>query len=293
MRQAAILHPSNSTGLAGDARPIALEAPKNNWNSLDMGGVSIKNIPRTSGLFSFTFLINLYLNHNSLTVIPPEISQLRHLEHLDVSGNNLTSLPPEIGMITSLKELFFFDNHIATLPYELGSLHQLQTLGLEGNPLDPSLKNIIQTQGTHTLIAHIRDSTPRRPPPPPRPWKDAISPQEREAFLAEPNSEIFTLLCYNILCERAATERLYGYTPKWALDWDQRKDVILNELLEHDVDFLCLQEVDIAQYENFFSPRLEEMGYDGIHYPKSRYKTMSDPDRRQVDGLATFFKRDK
>ena len=66
-----------------------------------MGGISLKNIPRASGLWSFTFLQNLYLNHNSLQTIPPEISKLKHLELLDLSGNILQAVPPELGMVTT------------------------------------------------------------------------------------------------------------------------------------------------------------------------------------------------
>lgn len=255
-----------------------------------MGGVNIKTIPSTSGLFSFTFLINLYLNHNALSTVPPEISKLRHLEVLDLSGNNLSSLPPELGMLTQLKELYVFDNHLTTLPPELGSLHQLQTLGVEGNPLDAALKNLVQKDGTPALISFLRDSCPVPSPPPARPWKSVLSHAEREALASDPNAETFSVLCYNILSEKLATERMYGYTPAWALSWEYRKELILTEVMNSDADFLCLQEVDIAHYEDYFSKHLGDQGYEGVFWPKSRYKTMSDADRRQVDGCATFFK---
>jgi len=258
-----------------------------------MGGVNIKSLPPTSGLFSFTFLINLYLNHNALSSIPPEIAKLRHLELLDLSGNHLTSVPPEIGMLTSLKELYLFDNHLTTLPAEFGSLHQLQTLGIEGNPMDAQLKAIVQKDGTPALISYLRDSCPTPAPPPDRVWKPFVSQSEREAMSADPNVETFSVVCYNILCERCATERMYGYTPSWALQWDYRKELILAEIVAHDADFVCLQEVDNAQYEEYFLPRLAERGYEGVHWPKPRYKTLSDAERRLVDGCATFFKSDK
>jgi len=258
-----------------------------------MGGVNIKNIPSSSGLFSFKFLINLYLNHNALSSIPPEISKLRHLELLDLSGNNLTSLAPELGMLTQLKELYLFDNHITTIPSEFGSLHQLQTLGVEGNPLDASLKSIVQKDGTPALISFLRDSCPMPPGPPSRVWRDLLSQPERDALSADPNAETFSVLCYNILCEKAATERLYGYTPSWALSWDYRKELILTEVMSHNADFLCLQEVDIAQYEDYFMHHLTAQGYEGVYWPKSRYKTMNETDRRLVDGCATFYRASK
>ena len=287
-------HPSSTVGPIAEApRPTAQRPPPNTWSSLDMGGVQIKNLPPTSGLFSFSFLINLYLNHNALTVIPPEISKLRQLELLDLSGNNLVTIPPEMGMLTQLKELYLFDNHLQVIPPELGTLHQLQTLGIEGNPIEPSIKSIVQKEGTPALISFLRDSCPAPPPPPERQWHSLITPAEREAMDADPSVESFSVLCYNILCEKYATERLYGYTPAWALAWEYRKELILSEIVNHNADFLCLQEVDNAQYEDYFVKKLDERDYEGVYWPKSRYKTMNDADRRLVDGCATFFKKSK
>ena len=48
-----------------------------------MGGVNIKNLPPTSGLFEFTFLINLSLNRNGLSSVPPELLKLCPLEFLN------------------------------------------------------------------------------------------------------------------------------------------------------------------------------------------------------------------
>jgi CCR4-NOT transcription complex subunit 6 len=287
-------HPSSTVAPVAEApRPTAAKPPENSWSSLDMGGVQIKNLPPTSGLFTFTFLINLYLNHNALTSVPPEISRLRHLELLDLSGNNLQTLPSEMGMLTKLRELYLFDNHIAIIPPELGTLHQLQTLGIEGNPLEPSLKAIVQKEGTPALISFLRDSCPIPAPPPSRSLRDLLAPGEREALHEDPNVEVFSVLSYNILCELYATERLYGYTPSWALEWTFRRNHIITEILKHQADFICLQEVQTAQYEEFFVPKLGTAGYDGVYYPKSRYKTMNEADRRLVDGCAVFFNNSK
>lgn len=264
--------------------------PENSWSSLDMGGIGIKILPSNSGLFSFAFLQTLYLNHNALTSIPAEITHLKHLELLDLSGNALPHIPPEMGMLSSLKELYLFDNLITTLPPELGFLHQLQTLGIEGNPLDASLKAMIQKDGTPRLISYLRDNCPMPSPPPERKWHPLQSERDRKSQESE---EEFTVVCYNILCERCATERLYGYTPSWALSWEYRRDLILKEINKHNADFLCLQEVDIAQYEDFMMKHFAERDYEGVFWPKSRANTMSDPQRRLVDGCAIFFKSTK
>ncbi|TFK67381.1 hypothetical protein BDN72DRAFT_770732 [Pluteus cervinus] len=287
-----INHPSSTVApIAKAPRPTAIGPPESTWNSLDMGGIHIKNIPSTSGLFTFTFLTSLYLNHNAISSIPPEISKLRHLELLDLSGNSLATVPPELGMLTELKELYLFDNHLATLPMELGTLHQLQTLGIEGNPLDATLKTMVQKEGTPSLISYLRDTCPVPTPPPARVWK-TLAP-ERDPLSSDLNSETISVISYNILCPKYATEKLYGYTPQWALAWEYRKELILTEVMNYDSEFICLQEVDIAQYEDYFTKHLSAQDYEGVYWPKSRYKTMNETDRRAVDGCATFYKASK
>ncbi|KAF7315764.1 hypothetical protein MIND_00092300 [Mycena indigotica] len=283
----ALNHPSSTVAPSteNEDRPTMSKPPDSTWHRLDMGGVGLKTIPPTSGLFAFNFLQCLFLNHNALSVIPGEISKLRHLELLDLSGNGLSSLPPEIGMITSLKELFLFDNLLTTIPYEFGMLHRLRMLGIEGNPFDAQLKAMLQKDGTPVLIAYLRDSSPMPTPPPPRPIVE-INP-------TEPDAEMLKVICFNILCERAATTKMYGYTPAWALAWDYRRARIMEEVTSSQADIICLQEVDIGQYEEFFSKQLRELGYDGVYGAKSRYRMMSEADRRAVDGCAIFYKKDR
>jgi CCR4-NOT transcription complex subunit 6 len=48
-------------------------------------------------------------------------------------------------------------------------------------------------------------------------------------------------MCYNTLCEKYATPQTYGYTPSWALSWDYRKDLLLQEILNYNADIVCLQ----------------------------------------------------
>ena len=126
------------------------------WKILDLGGMGLKNISRE--LFGYSFLTALYVNHNNLHHLSPEISRLTGLTILDASGNKLTSIPPEIGLLTNLKELLLVDNGLVTLPPELGTLFQLEILALEGNPLNESLKNLLQQDGTNTVITYLREN---------------------------------------------------------------------------------------------------------------------------------------
>lgn len=213
----------------------------NSWTTIDMGGMNLKNI--SPALFRYTFLTTLYIPHNSLVVLPSAISRLSHLTLLDASSNKLTSLPPELGLLTRLRDLFLFDNHLSSLPPELGTLHLLDTLGIEGNPLPENMRSLLEKDGTSALISYLRDSCPVPHPPPDREWV-VVEPDSFPAINpGKPPETTFSLLCYNVLCEKYATSQMYGYTPSWALQWDYRKELILQELMNYSSDILCLQVV--------------------------------------------------
>lgn len=52
---------------------------------------------------------------------------------------------------------------------------------------------------------------------------------------------IFTVMCYNVLCDKYATRQMYGYCPSWALEWDYRKKGILDEIRHYSADIISLQ----------------------------------------------------
>lgn len=259
------------------------------WDGLDLGGMHLKALSQS--LFSFDHITSLYINYNNLTALPPSISSLRKLKTLDVTGNQLTSVPPELGMITALKELFLFDNQLTNLPSELGTLHQLDVIGIAGNPLPDNLKLTLEREGTSALISYLRDSCPVPLPPPDREWitieADGISLE------SNPSQESFTLLSYNILAEMAASSSLFGYAPSWAMTWEYRKELILQEIMGCGSDVICLQEVEDERYHDTFLPSLQKEGYEGAFFPKTRSRTMSTDEKKRVDGCATFWKASK
>lgn len=263
------------------------------WTTIDMGGLGLKNIAKE--IYRYDFLTTVFINHNALTTLSPEIVHLRNLNILDVSGNKLSSLPPELGMLTRLKELFCFDNNLVTLPPELGTLHQLEMIGVEGNPLQENLRHLLQKEGTHALIAFLRDSCPVPLPPPEREWI-AIEPDLPVAESSdEPEApvESFNVLSYNTLCDRYATAQMYGYTPSWALSWEYRKEFILQEVMSYGADICCMQEVASEQYEDYFLHHLSQQDYEGIFSSKTRARTMREEERKLVDGCAIFYKANK
>lgn len=86
---------------------------------------------------------------------------------------------------------------------------------------------------------------------------------------------------------------MYGYCPTWALNWEYRKKGIIDEIRHGAADIISLQEVETDQFHNFFLPELQRDGYDGIFSAKSRARTMTEADRKHVDGCAIFYKTSK
>ncbi|KAI9207102.1 Endonuclease/exonuclease/phosphatase [Polychytrium aggregatum] len=258
------------------------------WNIIDMGGMQIKNLSRN--LFHYHFLTTLYLNHNNLTNLSSDVCKLVNLRILDLSGNQLTAIPPELGLLVQLRDLRLFDNVLSTVPFELGFLFQLEILGLEGNPLQEPLLGMVQKENTATILAYMRDNCPMGPQPPEREW----IPLEDEATASSSSSDTFTVLSYNILCEKYSPQQSYAYTPSWALEWSYRRELLIQEILNYNPDIVCLQEVELGQYEDFFREQLSQHGeYDGVFHVKSRARTMAVSDQRGVDGCATFYKNSK
>src|SRR3569833_2830661 len=157
---------NNAASGAGDdetedmRRPTAIEKPneRQDWHNLDLSGQGLRAL--SPALFRYNFLVEMYIGSNRLTSLPPAIGELRQLRHLEASYNQISELPPELGMCTFLKRLLLFNNQLRTLPCELGSLHLLEVLGIEGNPLEPELKNEIMERGTKSLITFLREQSP-------------------------------------------------------------------------------------------------------------------------------------
>lgn len=135
------------------------------------------------------------------------------------------------------------------------------------------------------IVADLNISPVPEPPAPRR----TIAIQED----LSPSLERVKVFSWNILCDKYATPQTYGYTPTNALEWQYRKNCILEELRYRDADFLSLQEVATDAFKEEMSPELAQMDYRGVHWPKSRAKTMSEKDAQLVDGCAVFYKQSK
>jgi CCR4-NOT transcription complex subunit 6 len=133
--------------------------------------------------------------------------------------------------------------------------------------------------------------TPIPAPPPERAWISLTSPAEPDGQSSDAHAGKFTVLSYNILCENYAIDEYFPHSPGPVLNWEYRKKLILDELINRDADILCLQEVEVAQYQDFFLTNLKD--YEGVYWPTSDYKKASTEDQKRIDGCATFYKKSK
>ncbi|XP_053214681.1 CCR4-NOT transcription complex subunit 6-like-B isoform X3 [Panonychus citri] len=259
---------------------------KSFWPELEITG-TVRNL--SPNLWSLTHLTSLYLDNNNLSRIPSDICKLTNLIHLDLSNNKLRTLPSELGDLIKLRELLLNNNSLRVLPYELGKLFKIANLGLDGNPLTQEILVIYkEPNGVQKLLEYLLDNlVVNHTRPPQRPWISLGTPDRSRT------TSIFTVMCYNVLCDKYATRQMYGYCPKWAMKWEYRRGSILNEIRTYTADIISLQELETEQFYNYFLPELKRDGYDGIFSPKSRAKTMSENERKHVDGCAIFYRTNK
>ncbi|KAF9574536.1 Glucose-repressible alcohol dehydrogenase transcriptional effector [Mortierella alpina] len=67
------------------------------------------------------------------------------------------------------------------------------------------------------------------------------------------------------------------------LDWSYRKESILNQIAFTDADIVCLQELELKDYEEYFNPHLSRLGFRSIHAYKMNVHEMRD-------GCAIFYR---
>ncbi|XP_072400714.1 nocturnin isoform X2 [Diabrotica undecimpunctata] len=82
----------------------------------------------------------------------------------------------------------------------------------------------------------------------------------------------------------------FSKCPDEALEWNARRYLIIEELVEYCPDIICLQEVD---HFNFLSHILETQGYTGLFFPKPDSPCIYIDGNNGPDGCAIFYRKDK
>ncbi|WAR19516.1 ANGE2-like protein [Mya arenaria] len=96
----------------------------------------------------------------------------------------------------------------------------------------------------------------------------------------------FTIMSYNVLAQNLLQDnrRMYNYCRQQFLEWEFRRERLLEELRFLLPDVICLQEVHGDHYVNFFTPELHKLGYQGQYIKRTGDKQ---------EGCATFYRTQK
>lgn len=266
-------------------RNITRSTKKDEWYGLDLVSQGIKFLSKC--LFTLRFLKELHLQNNELTFIPKGITELSNLEVLDISDNKLTFLPKELGRMIKLKVLKLDDNFLSFISMELGTLYQLETFSIDNNPLLEPFATLYQGKGGISVIHFCREHNTSYPVPLDRTWVDYHNKTEGMG-------ELLSVASYNILSPHYATSQLFGYVPSWVLHWENRKEMIFQEIVSYNLDILGIQEMETYSFiENFKDQLDHRCNYDSLFYPSGRSQSLPESQKMSVDGCATFWKRHK
>lgn len=121
--------------------------------ALSLRGLKLERLPPK--LFELTWLFELDLADNELTLLPDSFARLTALGRLNLAGNRLASLPEWLGDFVALSRLDVSGNALTGLPYSIGNLTGLRTLDASGNAivsLPESVGKLVRL--THLDLSH-------------------------------------------------------------------------------------------------------------------------------------------
>ena len=116
-----------------------------------------------------------------------------------------------------------------------------------------------------------------------RQFRDPVDYEDEtngKTFTAE-----ITVMTYNFLSDRMATQEHHSYASLSNLDFNFRGPRILEEIKASDADILCLQEVD--HWYDFYGARFTDLGYKYVFYKR---KTVN---KKEGEGIVLAFKEEK
>ncbi|KAG0344723.1 Glucose-repressible alcohol dehydrogenase transcriptional effector [Podila humilis] len=101
------------------------------------------------------------------------------------------------------------------------------------------------------------------------------------------DAKSFVVMSWNVLSPRLCHPvRLDAGCHPVYLDWNYRKESIMNQIAFMDADFVCLQELELNDYQEYFAPRLARLGYRSIHAYKMNVYELRD-------GCAIFYRESR
>ncbi|XP_039974929.1 nocturnin [Xiphias gladius] len=153
---------------------------------------------------------------------------------------------------------------------------------------DQDLDQDLSETDPDQLLRECEDALQKRPA---RPHRDLVYPSGTAPCHHMHNPSI-RVMQWNILAQ-ALGEGKDGFIrcPLDALNWQERKYLILEEILTYRPDILCLQEVD--HYYDTFQPIMANLGYHSSFLAKPWSPCLDVEQNNGPDGCALFYRRSR
>uniref|UniRef100_A0A8C0ENZ4 Leucine rich repeat containing 39 n=1 Tax=Bubo bubo TaxID=30461 RepID=A0A8C0ENZ4_BUBBB len=117
---------------------------------LDLSRNSIESVPKEIG--QLTSLQELLLSYNRIKSVPKEISNCISLERLELAVNrSICDLPPQLSDLKKLSHIDLCMNRFTTIPSALLNMPNLEWLDMGGNKLQELPDAIDRMENLHTL----------------------------------------------------------------------------------------------------------------------------------------------
>ena len=128
---------------------------KKGFDVLDLNRNGIQQIPQGLDVLDLSHLKYLYLEGNTICLIPGDFFTCLHsLEWLDLRNNKVHEIPRNVGEHKNLKILLLGRNKLTFLPTELGLIRTLKGLNLSDNPLEDPPQFVIN-RGVHAIKQYL------------------------------------------------------------------------------------------------------------------------------------------
>ncbi|XP_007895886.1 nocturnin isoform X1 [Callorhinchus milii] len=151
--------------------------------------------------------------------------------------------------------------------------------------MDPNLEPLDPTDPSD-LLKECQKALEKRPP---RLQRDFL---ELRKIQVPTDCRPIRVMQWNILAQALGEWKdNFIKCPREALNWSERKYLILEEIVTYRPDIVCLQEVD--HYFDTFQPVLRGLGYHSTFYPKPRSPCLDVENNNGPDGCALFFLRER
>ncbi|NXR46373.1 LRC39 protein, partial [Hippolais icterina] len=117
---------------------------------LDLSRNSIESVPKEIG--QLTSLQELLLSYNRIKSVPKEISNCINLERLELAVNrSICDLPPQLSDLKKLSHIDLCMNQFTAIPSALLNMPNLEWLDMGGNKLQELPDTIDRMENLHTL----------------------------------------------------------------------------------------------------------------------------------------------